>query len=99
LGTTVCELQWITYLFHDLQVFPPTLILVYCDNQAGIHIVANPIFHERTEHIEIDCHLVHDQYKFGFIFRLMSPASLSWRMFSPSSYRLLLSGLSYPRWA
>ncbi|KAL0411700.1 UNVERIFIED_CONTAM: hypothetical protein Slati_3759700 [Sesamum latifolium] len=67
LGTIVCELQWITYLLHDLQIFPLTPILVYCDNQAAIHIVANPIFHERTKHIEIDCHVVRDQYKSGFI--------------------------------
>ncbi|KAL0461991.1 UNVERIFIED_CONTAM: Retrovirus-related Pol polyprotein from transposon RE2 [Sesamum latifolium] len=46
LAITVCELQWITYLLHDLQVSPPTPIHVYCDNQAAIHIAANPVFHE-----------------------------------------------------
>ncbi|KAK4409255.1 Retrovirus-related Pol polyprotein from transposon RE1 [Sesamum angolense] len=67
LGTTVCELQWISYLLSDFHISVPRPIPVYCDNQAAIHIVANPVFHERTKHLEIDCHLVRDKFKAGFI--------------------------------
>ncbi|XP_016191472.1 uncharacterized protein LOC107632288 [Arachis ipaensis] len=56
------EAQWITYILEDLQVKLQKPIAMYCDSQSTLHIATNPIFHERTKHIEIDCHVVRDKW-------------------------------------
>src|SRR5262249_1555565 len=64
---TVAEVQWITYLLQDFGFLSSLPIPLWCDNQAAIHITANPVYHERTKHVEIDCHIIRDQFQNGFI--------------------------------
>jgi len=61
LASTTCKLQWLIYLLQDLHVTCTKLPVLLCDNQSALHIAANPIFHERTIHLEIDCHIVREK--------------------------------------
>ncbi|CAM9000433.1 unnamed protein product [Rhodiola kirilowii] len=58
MAVACCELVWMTRLLGDMGIITPQPIPIRGDNKVAIHIAHNPVFHERTKHIEIDCHLV-----------------------------------------
>ncbi len=55
---TTFELLWLRWLLQDLVVITSSTTPIYCDNRNAIQIDRNDVFHERTKHIKIDCHLV-----------------------------------------
>ncbi|XP_019189500.1 PREDICTED: uncharacterized protein LOC109183928 [Ipomoea nil] len=61
LAAAACEIQWLIYLLQDLEVEFDSPATLYCDSKFAIAIAENPVFHERTKHIEIDCHLVREK--------------------------------------
>ena len=63
----VGELVWLERLLGELTESCKLPISVFCDSQATIHIAKNPVFHERTKHIEVDCHFVRNKLQEGLI--------------------------------
>ena len=67
MSATTSELEWITHLLLDLHLPLHLPVLMHCDNKAAQHIAENPIFHEQTKHLNIDCHYTRDEVLEGFL--------------------------------
>nr|XP_016499754.1 PREDICTED: uncharacterized mitochondrial protein AtMg00810-like [Nicotiana tabacum] len=71
----VAELLWVVRLLQDLSVPPPLPVPIECDNQEAIHIAEYLLFHERTKHIELDCHFIREKLLDGLISLSFVPSS------------------------
>ena len=48
-------------LLKDLRIFLPTRPMLWCDNISVISLAANPVFHARTKHVEVDYHFIREK--------------------------------------
>ena len=60
-----CELIWLKQLLQELRFGKDEQMTFVCDNQAALHIAFNLVFHERTKHIETDCHFIREKIALG----------------------------------
>jgi hypothetical protein len=65
MASGVCELIWLKLLLRELHLYNGAPLQLYCDNQAAIKIVNNPVYHDRTKHVEIDRHFIKEKLEAG----------------------------------
>ncbi|GJZ31441.1 putative RNA-directed DNA polymerase [Tanacetum coccineum] len=61
MANAVSEVLWMRWLLSFLETAPTGPTPLFCDNQAARHIANNPVFHERTKHVEMDCYFVRER--------------------------------------
>ena len=76
MAVTTCELKWLKALLLSLGVGHTKPMQLSCDSQSTLHIAKNPVFHDRTKHIKVDCHFVRDELVKGNISTCYVPTNL-----------------------
>lgn len=67
LASTVAELTWLLGLFKELGVTLQLPVAMHCASKAAIQIAVNPVFHDRTKHIDINCHFIREKVLQGLV--------------------------------
>ncbi|GJU80749.1 retrovirus-related pol polyprotein from transposon TNT 1-94 [Tanacetum coccineum] len=94
MAVTTSEIVWLRWLLADMGIRISHSTLLHCDNHSAIQIACNSLFHERTKHIEIDCHFTRHHLQAGtislpFVSSALQIADLFTKPHSGSRFRFL----------
>ena len=65
--STSCEVVWLRKLLSDLFDLQLDATCIYCDNQSCVKLSENPVFHDKSKHIEIKYHYIRDMVQRGAV--------------------------------
>ncbi|KAA0042075.1 Cysteine-rich RLK (RECEPTOR-like protein kinase) 8 [Cucumis melo var. makuwa] len=57
----ICEKIWLQKVLSDLHQGCEIPLKLFCDNKAAISIANNSVQHDKTKHVEIDCHFIKER--------------------------------------
>jgi hypothetical protein len=61
LADATAEIMWLHTLLCEIGINAPKAAKMWCDNIGAKYLSANPVFHARTKHIEVDYHFVRER--------------------------------------
>ena len=61
------EAQFLIKLISELRVFKVEAITINVDNISAMNLAKNPVYHQRSKHIDIKYHYIRDVLREGFI--------------------------------
>ena len=61
IANATAEIMWVQILLKELRIKSPPAARLWCDNIGAKYLSANPVFHARTKHIEVDYHFVRER--------------------------------------
>ncbi|GJT04473.1 gag-pol polyprotein [Tanacetum coccineum] len=67
MAMTISGIVWLRWLLANMGAHITSPTPLYSDNRSAIQIASNTVFHERTKHIEIDCHFTRHHLQAGTI--------------------------------
>ena len=67
MATVTSEIVWLFSLLKSFRFKHKQAASLYCDSSGALYIAANPVYHEQTKHIEVDCHFIREKIQAGTI--------------------------------
>ena len=61
------KIIWLKGLIEELSIDVSLPINIHTNSKATMQLAANPVYHEGTKHIEIDCHFIREKLQKGLI--------------------------------
>jgi hypothetical protein len=55
-----CQAIWLAHLLGEIKVQETKAVVLNVDNKSAISLSKNPVFHERSKHIEIRYHFIRE---------------------------------------